>query len=164
MLVHKPPMQKDTNILDEKPMLYFRELIMSLSSFRINLSCFFCFFYLVESLLKTGESFTIRISPCMTFEMSILVEVPLSIWRKWISFIWLMPVQSRVVSFLQVLLRSNFLFRWVEFHKALCGYFRAIMVTTLLIFGWFYFGWILWHINHCRLIDAKSSYISYFYI
>ena len=24
-----------------------------------------------------------------------------------------------------------------------------------------YFGWILWHINHCRLFNAKSSFYIY---
>ena len=27
-----------------------------------------------------------------------------------------------------------------------------------------WFGWLLWHINHCRLFNAKSSLYIYIYI
>ena len=27
-----------------------------------------------------------------------------------------------------------------------------------------WFGWFLWHINYCRLFDAKSSFYLYIYI
>ena len=27
-----------------------------------------------------------------------------------------------------------------------------------------WFGWVLWHINHCRLFNAKSSLYIYIYI
>ncbi len=48
-------------------------------------------------------------------------------------------------------------FGWVLWHINHCLVFND--KSSLYIYIWF--GWILWHINECRLFNAKSSLYIY---
>ena len=48
--------------------------------------------------------------------------------------------------------------------STIVGYLMPNPLYTYILNIWIWFGWVLWHINHCRLFNAKSSlyiYIKY---
>ena len=49
-------------------------------------------------------------------------------------------------------------FGWVLWHINHCRLFNA--KSSLYIYM-IWLGWVLWHINHCRLFNAKSSFYIY---
>ena len=51
---------------------------------------------------------------------------------------------------------------WVLWHINHCRLFIAKSFLYIYIKYMIWFGWVLWHINHCRLFNAKTY--SYIYI
>ena len=47
-------------------------------------------------------------------------------------------------------------FGWVLWHINHCRLFKAKSSLYIYIKYMIWFGWVLWHINHCRLFNAKS--------
>ena len=53
-------------------------------------------------------------------------------------------------------------FGWVLWHINHCRLFNAKSSLYIYIkYIWFGLVWVLWHINHCRLFNAKSSLYIY---
>ena len=40
--------------------------------------------------------------------------------------------------------------------STIVGYLMPFIFYTCIEYVWFWFGWVLWHINHCRLFNANS--------
>ena len=54
---------------------------------------------------------------------------------------------------------------WVLWHINHCRLFNAKSSLYIYIkYNMIWLGWVLWHINHCRLFNAKSSLYIYIYI
>ena len=50
-------------------------------------------------------------------------------------------------------------FGWLLWHINHCRLFNAKSSLYIYIkYIWFGFGWVLWHINHCRLFNTLSSF------
>ena len=52
-------------------------------------------------------------------------------------------------------------FGWVLWHINHCRSFNAKSSLYIYIYIWFGFDYVLWYINHCRLFNAKSSLYIY---
>ena len=57
-------------------------------------------------------------------------------------------------------------FGWVGFYgvSTIVGYLMPNPLYTYILNNIIWLGWVLWHVNHCRLFNAKSSlyiYIKY---
>ena len=50
---------------------------------------------------------------------------------------------------------------WVLWHINHCRLFKAKSSLYIYIKYMIWFGWVLWHINHCRLFNAKFSLYIY---
>ena len=90
--------------------------------FQTVLSCFLCY----KKLFESGWDFCIQskyVSLCMVFHKSILVEVPVLIWRRELILYSCVRVVSSIVDF------YFFLLKWVKFGKACCGYFCSIAIA-----------------------------------
>ena len=55
-----------------------------------------------------------------------------------------------------------FWFDWVLWHINHCKFFNAkSSLYIYIIYDLVWFGLVLWHINHCKLFNAKSSLYIY---
>ena len=54
-------------------------------------------------------------------------------------------------------------FDWVGFYgtSTIVGYLKPNPFFTYILDINVWFGWVLWHINHCWLFNAKSSFYIY---
>ena len=52
---------------------------------------------------------------------------------------------------------------WFYGISTIVGYLmpNPLYTNILNIYDLVWFGWVLWHINHCRLFNAKSSLYKY---
>ena len=76
------------------------------------------------------------------------------------------PVINSFVASNQLLLSGPLCLVWFYGISTIVGYLMPNPLYTYIlnIYDLVWFGWVLWHINHCRLFNAKSllcMYIKY---
>ena len=90
----------------------------------------------------------------------------LNIWFGWVWFYSISTIVGYLMPNPLYTYILNIWFGWVGFYgiSTIVGYLMPNPLYTYILNIWFGWVWFLWHINHCRLFNAKSSlyiYIKY---
>ena len=117
------------------------------------------FIYLFKVFCGSGHKYQVFLS--YTNNLYVVVWFGLVVWH--INHCGLFNVKSSFYIYIKYLL-----FGLVGFYaiSTIVGYsmLHPLYSYILNIYGLVWLGWVLWHIDHCRLFTAKSSlyiYIKY---